>query len=45
MEVPKLTPAVFTGENKKSVAELIEEDRRKRRNASRRTAKIDERLE
>jgi hypothetical protein len=38
MEVPKLTPAVFTGENKKSVAELIEEDRRKR-NAGSRTAK------
>ena len=31
MEAPKLTPAVFTGENKKSVAELIEEDRRRRR--------------
>jgi len=39
MEVPKLTTAVFTGENKKTMAELIEEDRRKRSNASHRTAK------
>ena len=43
MEVPRLTPAIFTGENKKTIAELIEEDRRKK-NASRRTAKIDEGL-
>jgi hypothetical protein len=34
MEVPRLTPAIFTGENKKTIAELIEEDRRKKRNAS-----------
>jgi len=44
MDVPKLTPAVFTGENKKSLAELIEEDRRRKRNASRRTAKTNEGL-
>jgi hypothetical protein len=39
MEVPRLTTAVFTGENKKTIAELIEEDRRKRNATSRRTAK------
>jgi hypothetical protein len=37
MEVPRLTPAIFTGENKKTIAELIEEDRRKRYASSRQT--------
>jgi len=44
MEVPRLTPAIFTGENKKTIAEIIEEDRRRKRNASRRTAKTNEGL-